>query len=100
MAGLSAVKFDGGVGLHGKSITIPVVLDALRSRRLLFPPGSKSTGGTREPLKCALDYGVIRENVSGSTLLQSSVCKVNSAGDNTEPLRGFSVEIDLIVSVH
>lgn len=26
-----------------------------------------------------------RWNVSGSSLLQSSVCKVNSAGDNAEP---------------
>ena len=57
MAWLSTVRFDGAVGLHGKSITIPVVLDA----HIAYPPGSESTGGPQETLKRALDYGVIRE---------------------------------------
>lgn len=54
------------------------------------PSGSKSRGETQEPLKCVPDYGVIRDCISGSVLLQSLFCKVNSTGDNTEPSGLFS----------
>lgn len=46
MAWLSAVKLDEGVRLQGKSPTFPLVLEVIA-----FPSGSKSTGGTQEPLR-------------------------------------------------
>lgn len=86
MVWLSAVKFDEGVRLHRKSITIPFVLDAFRSR-LLFLQEAKAPAALRSLLNVSgitVSSEYFRENILGAVLLQSSVCKVNSAGDNTE----------------
>lgn len=57
---------------------------------IAFPPGSKGriTVSSR-----------VFQNASGSLLLQSSVCKVNSTGDNTEgpgALRRGKSDIDTV----
>lgn len=111
MAWLSAVAFHGGVRLHMKSITIPFVLDAFRWRWLLFLQETKAPAALRSLLhasRITVSSEYFRENISGSVLLQSSVCKANSAGGNTERSRLFcrdrsdtvcrvSIESDLLL---